>query len=76
MLKQSWPRLSYLCAPITETPFAELVRLSRISIADEMRKEHRRRTRTGIDRLRQTKAAGSGGASPTVNERIRSMRRL
>jgi hypothetical protein len=29
------------CRP--NTPFAELVRLSRKSIADEMRKEHRRR---------------------------------
>ena len=37
MLKQSWACLGYLSAPITETPFAELVRLSRTSIADEMR---------------------------------------
>jgi len=43
MLKQPWACLGYLCAPITETPFAELVRLSRTSIADEMREEHRRR---------------------------------
>jgi len=35
MLKQSWACLGYLCAPITETPFAELVRLSRTSIVDE-----------------------------------------
>jgi len=43
MLKQSWACLGYLFAPITETPFADFVRLSRRSIADEMREEHRRR---------------------------------
>jgi len=43
MLKQSWACLGYLCAPITETPFAELVRLSRMSIADEMPEEYQRR---------------------------------
>jgi hypothetical protein len=36
------PALSYRsCRP--NAPFAELVRLSRTSIADEMREEHRRR---------------------------------
>jgi hypothetical protein len=43
MLKQSWACFGYLCAPITQTPFAEFVRLSRASIADEMREEHQRR---------------------------------
>ena len=42
MLKQSWACLGYLCAPLTKA-FAELVRLSPTSIADEMRDEHRRR---------------------------------
>jgi len=39
MLKQSWACLGYLCAPIMETPFAELLRLSRT--------QHRRRNARG-----------------------------
>jgi hypothetical protein len=53
MLKQCWACLGYLCAPITETPFAELVRLSRTSIADEC----------SANDLRPTRAAGSGEAA-------------
>jgi len=56
MFKQSWACLGYLCAPITETLFAELVRLSRTSIADEMREEHRRRV-LGDNRSGQREAA-------------------
>jgi len=39
-------------------PTAELVRLSRTSIADEMREEHRRRVLGESDRPRRRKAAG------------------
>jgi hypothetical protein len=47
------------CRP--NAPFAELVRLSRTSIADEMREEHRRRVLGEL--LRSTRAAGSGELS-------------
>jgi hypothetical protein len=47
------------CRP--NAPFAELIRLSRTNIADEMREEHRRPVPG--ERLRSTTAAGSGGRS-------------
>jgi hypothetical protein len=37
------PNLRERCPSATHASFAELVRLSRTSIADEMREEHRRR---------------------------------
>ena len=45
-------------ATIAMTSTAELVRLSRTSIADEMREEHRRRVLGESDRPRRRKAAG------------------
>jgi hypothetical protein len=46
MLKQSRPSIGSLCAPITGRLFSELVRLSRTSIADDIKRLTSLRERT------------------------------